>query len=216
MVIARWNGTDDLDEADLRLLSPRVAPAVDPRVEQIAAHVRGIMDVLGLDRSDPNLIETDERVARMYLEIFSGLDVGAEPKITTFPNDEGYSQIVAVFDVPFYSMCAHHFLPFFGRAHVAYVPAGEVIGISKLARIVELYARRPQIQERMTEQIVDFLEDRLNPIGAIAVVEGRHMCMEMRGVKSHGSTTVTSAVRGSFRDRVQREEFSELLRRQRG
>ena len=185
----------------------------DPRLRRIAKHFRGIMAALELDLEDPNLVGTDERVARMYLELFAGLQEGAEPSVTTFPNDEGYNQMVVVRDIPFYSMCAHHFLPFFGRAHVGYVPDGQVVGLSKLARIVEFYARRPQIQERMTEQVIQFVERKLEPLGAIVVLEATHFCMEMRGAKKPGATTTTSAIRGAFLDRTVREEFFELLRR---
>jgi GTP cyclohydrolase I len=185
----------------------------DPRIGRIAKHFRAIMAALGLDLEDPNLVGTEQRVARMYLELFGGLEEGAEPGVTTFPNDEGYNQMVIVKDIPFYSMCAHHFLPFFGRAHVGYVPNGQVVGLSKLARIVEFYARRPQIQERMTEQVIQFLEKKLTPLGSIVVVEATHFCMEMRGIQKPGATTTTSAIRGAFLERTAREEFFELLRR---
>jgi GTP cyclohydrolase I len=201
---------------DIDALPTALHPAAlrqDPRIARIAKHFRGIMATLGLDLDDPNLVGTDQRVARMYLEIFAGLEEGSEPSVTTFPNDEGYNQMVVVKDIPFYSMCAHHFLPFFGRAHVGYVPNGQVVGLSKLGRIVEFYARRPQIQERMTEQIIQFLARKLTPHGAIVVVEGTHFCMEMRGVSKPGTTTTTSAIRGAFLDRTVREEFFELLRR---
>jgi GTP cyclohydrolase I len=200
----------DLDEMEEH---PRPIAPDDPRIRRLALHFRGIMQTLELDLADPNLVGTEERVARMYLEIFTGLEEGTEPTVTTFPNDEGYNQMVSVRDVPFYSMCAHHFLPFFGRAHIGYIPGAKIVGLSKLARIVEFYARRPQIQERMTEQVIGFLQQRLEPLGAIVVIEANHLCMEMRGVKKPGSTTTTSAVRGAFLDRATREEFFELLGR---
>src|SRR4051794_8676788 len=121
----RWDIDDLPDGAHPRALRE------DPRIGRIAGHFRGIMAALGLDLDDPNLVGTDQRVARMYVEIFAGLDEDAEPRMTTFPNDEGYNQMVVVKDIPFYSMCAHHFLPFFGRAHVGYVPDGRVVGLSK-------------------------------------------------------------------------------------
>src|SRR4051794_33236278 len=133
--------------------------------------------------------------------MFSGLAEGAEPSITTFPNDEGYSEMVTVQDIPFYTVCAHHFLPFFGRAHVAYIPKDRIVGLSKLARVVEFYARRPQIQERMTEQIIEFLARTLDPLGTMVVIDANHLCMEMRGIKKPGATTTTSAIRGAFLDR---------------
>jgi GTP cyclohydrolase I len=190
----------------------QVAQTDQEKVEKIAGHFRAIMETLGLDLGDPNLRETARRVARSYLEMFAGLDLGGEPSLTTFPNDEQYNQMVAVKDIQFYSMCAHHFLPFFGKAHVAYIPGGHIIGLSKLARIVEFYARRPQVQERLTEQIIGYLEHHLEPQGSIVVVEANHLCMEMRGVRKAGAVTTTSAIRGAFLEREVREEFLNLLK----
>jgi GTP cyclohydrolase I len=183
----------------------------DTRIPEIANHFRAILQALNLDVTDPNLVGTPERVARMYLEVFRGLDEGTRPVLTTFPNREHYSQIVSVRDIPFYSMCAHHFLPFFGHAHVAYLPGDRIVGLSKLARVVEFFARRPQVQERMTEQVIDCLMEELHPEGAMVVMQGRHLCMEMRGVQKPGAVTTTSAIRGVFEDRMVREEFLELL-----
>jgi GTP cyclohydrolase I len=119
--------------------------------------------------------------------------------------------MVIVKDISFFSVCSHHMIPFFGSAHVAYIPQSKIVGISKVARIVDFYARRPQLQERLTEQIVDFLMERLEPLGAMAVLEARHLCMEMRGVEKTGAVTTTSAIRGCFRDKGVRNEFTELL-----
>jgi GTP cyclohydrolase I len=188
-------------------------PALRGRVERIAGHVRALLEELGLDLSDPNLRETDQRVARMYLEMFHGLLEGSEPDVKSFPNDEGYSAMVMEKEIPFYSMCAHHLVPFYGHAHIAYIPREHIIGLSKLARIVEFYAKRPQIQERMTEQVVTFLQEKLDPLGVMVVVEARHLCVEMRGVKKPGAVTVTSAIRGTFYRKEVREEFLDLLRR---
>ena len=181
--------------------------------QRLAAHVRGILTELGLDLEDPNLRETDRRVARMYGEMFSGLREGAEPAVTTFPNDERYSSMVMEKQIPFYSMCAHHLVPFYGHAHIAYIPGDRILGLSKFARILEFYAKRPQLQERLTEQVVGYLEEHLRPQGAMVVIEARHLCVEMRGVKKPGAVTVTSALRGIFHQRSQREEFLDLLRR---
>jgi GTP cyclohydrolase I len=197
---------DRIDELDGLLEG-----AGDPRLPTIAHHFRGILEALNLDVTDPNLVGTPERVARMYLEVFRGLDEGTRPVLTTFPNREHYSQIVSVRDIPFYSMCAHHFLPFFGHAHVAYLPGDRIVGLSKLARVVEFFARRPQVQERMTEQVIDCLMEELHPEGAMVVMQGRHLCMEMRGVQKPGAMTTTSAIRGVFEDRPVREEFLDLL-----
>ena len=183
------------------------------RVERIAAHMRGIIDALGLDREEANLRETDVRVAKMYLEMFHGLEEGSEPAVTTFPNDENYQHMVMERDIPFYSMCSHHFVPFYGKAHIAYIPEDRIIGLSKFSRILEFYARRPQLQERLTEQVVSYLEDNLKPRGAMVVIEARHLCVEMRGVKKPGAMTVTSALRGAFHQRSVREEFLDLLAR---
>lgn len=183
------------------------------QVERIAGHVRAILNELKLDLSDPNLQETDVRVAQLYLEMFHGLKEGSEPRVTTFPNEESYGHMVMEREIPFYSMCSHHLVPFYGRAHIAYIPRDRIIGLSKFARILEFYAKRPQLQERLTEQVVGFLEEKLNPMGAMVVIEARHLCVEMRGVKKPGALTVTSAIRGAFHQRPVREEFLDLLRR---
>ncbi len=179
----------------------------------VARHVRGMLEALGLDLKDPNLAETDVRVAKMYMEMFLGLEGEAEPKVTTFPNDEGYSHMVMEKNIPFYSMCAHHLVPFYGHAHIAYIPNDQIIGLSKFSRILEFYAKRPQLQERITEQVVTCLEAKLKPQGAMVVIEARHLCVEMRGVKKPGAVTVTSALRGIFHQKPVREEFLDLLRR---
>ena len=188
-------------------------PAQQEKLDRVAHHVRGILSALGLDLNDPNLAETDRRVAKMYLEMFHGLEEGAEPKVTTFPNEEGYSHMVMETQIPFYSMCAHHLVPFYGHAHIAYIPRERILGLSKFARILELYAKRPQLQERLTEQVVTFLDEKLQPQGAVVVIEARHLCVEMRGVKKPGALTITSALRGIFHQKPVREEFLDLLRR---
>jgi GTP cyclohydrolase I len=199
-------------------LSPRTPPAaLDPdaaRIERLAAHVRGILTELGLDLADANLAQTDRRVAKLYLEMFHGLQEGAEPAVTTFPNDEAYSAMVMEKQIPFYSMCAHHLVPFYGHAHIAYIPRDSILGLSKFSRILEFYAKRPQLQERLTEQVANFLETHLRPQGVMVVIEARHLCVEMRGVKKPGAVTVTSAIRGIFHQKPVREEFLDLLRRE--
>ncbi|MGE5717956.1 MAG: GTP cyclohydrolase I FolE [Acidobacteriota bacterium] len=186
----------------------------DPRVNQIAGHVKEIIRILGLcPDQDPNLVNTDRRVARMYLDIFSGLDEGTRPKLTTFPNEEHYTSMVMEKEIPFYSMCAHHFVPFYGHGHIAYIPNDKIVGLSKLPRLLEFYARRPQVQERLTEQVATVLEEELKPQGVMVVIEARHLCVEMRGVKKPGAVTVTSALRGIFLQKAVREEFLDLLRR---
>lgn len=183
---------------------------------QISFHVTEIMKILGLDLDDPNLRDTPRRFAKMYLEIFKGLDEKNTPELTVFPNEDGFDQMVAMTDISFYSMCAHHLLPFWGRAHVAYIPTDQIVGLSKLARMVEYHARRPQIQERLTTQVSNYIEEKLNPRGSMVVVEARHLCMEMRGVEKPETWTITSAVRGVFKkEQASREEFMGLLSRKR-
>ena len=159
--------------------------------------IKQFLEALSVDTEAPELEKTPSRVTELYSELFSG--VGVETKSVwgeTFSTD--YKGLIAVTGIPFYSMCEHHLLPFYGKAHVAYIPDGEVVGISKLARTVEVYARRPQIQERMTGQIADALMEHLKPKGAIVMIEAEHMCMTMRGIKKPGSKTVTFATRGIF------------------
>ena len=185
----------------------------DQRIRQIAEHVRSIIGLLGLDPADPNLIGTPERVAKMYQEMFHGLSEGAAPKVTFFPNEERYQAMLLEKDIPFYSLCSHHFVPFYGHAHIAYIPNEKIVGLSKMPRILEFYARRPQLQERLTEQVAGFLAEKLSPQGVMVVVEARHLCVEMRGVQKSGAVTVTSAIRGIFYNRPVREEFLDLLNR---
>jgi len=198
--------------AEIETPLPPANGADEEKVGRIAGHVRAILEELGLDLADPNLRETDRRVARLYLEMFHGLSEGAEPAVTTFPNDESYSAMVMERRIPFYSLCAHHLVPFYGHAHVAYIPRDRIIGLSKFARILEFYAKRPQLQERLTEQVADYLHGALKPLGVMVVIEARHLCVEMRGVKKPGAATVTSAIRGAFHQKQVREEFLDLLR----
>jgi GTP cyclohydrolase I len=178
-----------------------------PSTKTVASAFRGFLESLGLDLADPNLAGTDRRVARAYREMFRGLR-GSAPKLSTFPNTNRYSEMVSVEAIPFYSICAHHFLPFFGTARVAYIPKDRLVGLSKLARAVDHHARRPQLQEDLTEQVASLLERRLEPAGLIVCVEARHLCMEMRGVSKPGLVTTTIAVRGTLKDeRLQRRFF---------
>jgi len=183
-------------------------------VKNVSEHMAAIMRELRLDLDDANFEGTPERVAKMYMEMFHGLLEGSEPKVTTFPNEGGYHHMVIEREIPFYSMCAHHFVPFYGHAHIAYIPESKIVGLSKLPRILEFYAKRPQLQERLTEQVAEYLWSRLRPQGVMVVIEARHLCVEMRGVKKAGALTTTSALRGCFADRLVREEFLALLRRQ--
>jgi GTP cyclohydrolase I len=163
---------------------------------RIEKAVREIIEAVGEDPMREGLIETPERVARFYAEVFQGIHQDPERAVDAFFGEEHYQEIVMVKEIPFYSMCEHHFVPFHGAAHVAYMPDGRVTGLSKLARLVEGFARRPQMQERLTAQVADCLDKSLQPLGVLVVVEAEHLCMSMRGVKKPGAKTVTSAVRG--------------------
>ena len=181
-----------------------------PRVERA---VREILAAIGEDPDRDGLVDTPARVARAYAEQFSGLSQDPEDVLDTV-FDADYDELILVRDIEVYSTCEHHLVPFFGRAHVAYIPneKGRITGLSKLARLVDVYARRPQVQERMTSQIADALMRVLEPRGALVVIEAEHLCMSMRGVRKPGAKTVTSAVRGSIRDNAStRAEAMSLL-----
>jgi len=167
-------------------------------LDAIKRAVRTILRAVGEDPDRPGLLETPRRVAKMYAEMFAGLQQDPARHLeVAFP--EEYDELVLVRDIPFTSMCEHHLLPFTGVAHVGYIPHGRVTGLSKLARVVEEVARRPQVQERMTQTIADMIEDKLESTGVAVVIQAEHSCMSIRGVKKHGSSTVTSALRGIFK-----------------
>lgn len=182
-------------------------------MEKIEAGVRLILEGVGEDPNREGLLKTPARVARMYEEVFAGLTQDPAVHFETM-FDEGHREMVLVKDIPFYSMCEHHLVPFYGVAHIGYIPGsdGKVCGLSKLARLTDVFAKRPQVQERLTSQIADTLVEQLKPTGVIVVLEAEHMCMTMRGVKKPGSKTTTSAVRGSFQtDQRTREEALSLI-----
>lgn len=180
--------------------------------EQIEHHVREILKLIGEDVEREGLLETPARVTRMYEEIFGGYEVDPREVLgVTF--EENHEELVIVKDIVYYSQCEHHMAPFFGKAHIGYIPSGHIAGLSKLARLVEAVTRRLQVQERITSQIADIMEEVLQPRGVMVVVEGEHLCMCSRGVKKPGSKTVTSAVRGTFRtDAASRAEFLSLIK----
>ena len=166
---------------------------------KIRKGVKLILEGIGEDPDRPGLQDTPKRVANLYEEIFSGLSTPTEEILKPIEG-ESHDEMVLVKDIPFYSVCEHHLLPFIGKAHVAYVPSkGKIVGLSKLARAVEIFAKRPQVQERLTAQLADLIMEKLKPKGAMVIIDAEHLCMSMRGVKKPGSRTVTSAVRGIFR-----------------
>lgn len=179
---------------------------------RIEAAVRELLIAIGEDPDREGLIETPNRVARMYEEIYAGLEEDPKKHLKIF-NEDNNDEMVIVRDIPLYSICEHHLIPFIGKAHIAYIPGnGKVIGLSKLARIVNCFAKRPQLQERLTSQVADFLYENLEPQGVAVVVEAEHLCMTMRGARASGSQTRTSAMRGIMRsDARTRAEALSLL-----
>ena len=181
--------------------------------ERIQNAVREILIAVGEDPDREGLVETPKRVANMYEEIFAGLTEDPKQHIKLF-NEQSNDEMVIVKDIPFYSMCEHHLLPFFGKAHIGYIPSdNKIIGLSKLARIVDNFAKKPQVQERLTSDIADFLNDNLQPKGVAVIMEAEHMCMTMRGARAAGAKTQTSALRGIMRtDAKTRAEVLSLLK----
>lgn len=183
--------------------------------EKIKAGVRLILEGIGEDLEREGLKDTPERVARMFAEVFSG--VGKDPLEGIRPAkfEENHDEMIIVRDIPFYSFCEHHLVPFFGKAHVAYIPgkSGHIVGLSKLARVIENASKKPSLQERLTTEVADALERLLEPLGVLVIIEAEHLCMSIRGVKKPGHLTVTSAVRGVFRtSQKTREEALALIK----
>ena len=184
--------------------------------DKLVTAVRMMLEAIGENPEREGLKNTPHRVARMYQEIFSGLHEDPTEHLKTIFTDEDYDEIVLVKDIPFNSMCEHHLMPFVGKAHTAYVPCEGVLGISKLARAVEVLSRRPQVQERLTNQVADVIEQVVQPKGVAIVIEATHTCMTIRGVKKPGSAVITSAMRGIFRENLAtRTEVMNLIRIQR-
>src|SRR3954462_4787283 len=190
----------------------RAGAALDPNqidYERMEGAIADLLDALGVDITDESLQDTPRRVAAAYSELLTPLPFEA----TTFPNDEGYDELVVARGIPFHSLCEHHLLPFHGVAHVAYLPGDRIVGLSKLGRVVESFARRLQVQERMTVQIADWVEEFLQPRGVGVVLEAEPLCMSLRGVQKPGTVTVTSALHGLVRDDARtRQEFLAFTR----
>ena len=178
--------------------------------KKIEEAVKMILEAIGEDPSREGLVETPERVARMYKEIFSGIGSSAEDILSKTFSHNGEDTVV-VKDIPFYSMCEHHLVPFFGKAHVAYIPNGKVAGLSKIARTVDHYAKKPQLQERLTLEVCEDIMKYLDAKGALVVIEAEHLCMNMRGIKKPGSSTVTSVARGDLKDEKLKNEAYLLM-----
>jgi GTP cyclohydrolase I len=184
----------------------------ETKIELIEKHFRHIMEIMGLDLTDDSLKGTPKRVAKMYIkEVFSGLDPKNKPEITLFENKYKYNQMLVEKDISVFSNCEHHFVPIYGKAHVAYISSGKVIGLSKLNRIVEYFSKRPQVQERLTVQIANELKQALETEDVAVVIDARHMCVQSRGVRDSGSSTVTAFYGGRFENEATKKEFLSYL-----
>lgn len=185
----------------------------DPRLIELQQHYRRILELVEPVPDREGLVKTPLRVAKTILDFTSGYTIDPAAILRSAMFKEDYSQMVIVKDIDFYSLCEHHMLPFYGKAHVAYIPNGYITGLSKIARVVDAFARRLQVQERMTSQIKDCIQDTLQPLGVMVVIEASHMCMQMRGVEKQNSITTTSDFTGAFRQAKTRQEFMNLISR---
>ena len=181
-------------------------------LDELAVHYKDILGLLGEDPQREGLLKTPMRVAKAMQILTRGYSQDAHKVLTDALFEEEYSQMVIVKDIDFFSMCEHHMLPFYGKVHVAYIPTGYITGLSKIARVVDIYSHRLQVQERMTQQIKDCIQQTLHPMGTMVVIEAKHMCMQMRGVEKQNSITTTSDFSGAFNQAKTREEFMNLLR----
>lgn len=181
-------------------------------LEELAENYKNILQLLGEDTAREGLQKTPMRVAKAMQVLTRGYTQDSHKVLTDALFEEKYNQMVIVKDIDFFSMCEHHMLPFYGKAHVAYIPNGYITGLSKIARVVDIYSHRLQVQERLTQQIKDCIQNTLHPLGVMVVVEAKHMCMQMRGVEKQNSITTTSDFSGAFRQAKTREEFMNLLR----
>jgi len=179
--------------------------------ERLVDNYRSVIDLIGEDPEREGLIKTPERVAKAMLYMTQGYEMDAKAILNSAKFQESYSEMVIVKDIELYSMCEHHMLPFFGKAHIAYIPNGYITGLSKLARVVDCFSRRLQVQERMTHQILDAIQQTLDPVGVAVVIEAKHLCMMMRGVSKQNSVTTTSAFSGQFEANETRSEFLKLI-----
>jgi GTP cyclohydrolase I len=180
-------------------------------LDELAGHYKEVLRLLGEDTEREGLLKTPMRVAKAMQVLTRGYQMDAHKVLTDALFKEDYSQMVIVKDIDFFSLCEHHMLPFYGKAHVAYIPNGYITGLSKIARVVDIYAHRLQVQERMTQQIKDCIQDTLKPLGVMVVVEAKHMCMQMRGIEKQNSITTTSDFSGAFNQAKTRQEFMNLI-----
>lgn len=182
-----------------------------PLTEELKNNYKDILELLGEDKSRNGLLKTPERAAKAMKFLTEGYEKDPKQILQSAMFEETYNEMVIVKDIELYSLCEHHMLPFFGKAHIAYIPNGHIVGLSKLPRVVDIFSRRLQVQERLTEQILDCINNTLRPEGVAVVIEASHMCMMMRGVQKQNSTTTTSGFRGTFKETETRNEFLKLI-----
>jgi GTP cyclohydrolase I len=183
-----------------------------PELEELKGHYRNIISLLGEDVEREGLLKTPERITKAMLKLTEGYRMDPNEVLLSAKFKEAYSQMVIVKDIDFFSLCEHHILPFYGKAHVGYIPNGYITGLSKIARVVDIFSHRLQVQERMTLQIKECIQNALTPLGVMVVVEAKHTCMQMRGVEKQNAITTTSDFTGAFRQAKTREEFMDLIR----
>ncbi len=197
-----WNGLSTPMREDAQVLSP------EEKIQKIRGHFQEIMETLGMDLNDENLQDTPNRVAKMFVnEVFKGLNPDNKPEIKLFNNKYKYKEMLVERDITVYSYCEHHFVPIIGKAHIAYISSGHVIGLSKINRLVEYYAKRPQVQERLNEQIAKALKEVLKTDDVAVVIDAEHLCVKSRGIQDTASSTVTASYHGKFKDPEVRKEF---------
>jgi GTP cyclohydrolase I len=197
---------------NLMIMDSEAPKELTPSEKKVAENIYTILEQIGEDPSRQGLLKTPERVAKAYSFITQGYEQDARKILRSAMFDEDYSEMVLVKDIELYSLCEHHMLPFFGKAHIAYIPNGKIVGLSKLPRIVDVFARRLQVQERLTIEIRDAIQETLDPVGVAVVIEAKHLCMQMRGVSKQNSVTTTSAFSGAFLEDIKtRKEFISLI-----
>jgi GTP cyclohydrolase I len=204
------NNVTDPDDDDIEGYT-KIDRYNESLISNLSAHYKDVLGLIGENPEREGLLKTPERISKALLYLTQGYELDAKSILTSAMFKEDYSQMVLVKDIEVYSMCEHHMLPFFGKAHVAYIPNGHVVGLSKIPRVVDVFARRLQVQERLTNEIRDCIQDTLNPMGVGVVIECRHLCMSMRGVQKQNSVTTTSAFTGGFLSEKTRTEFLNLI-----
>ena len=213
VAMRKLKGSGEFKEAAIVMIDTDLLSFPEEKVRKLMAHYKEILTLLGEDPEREGLVKTPERVAKAMLTLTRGYDVDPKEILLKAKFKEEYSQMVVVKDIDFFSMCEHHMLPFYGKAHVAYIPNGYITGLSKIARVVDVFSHRLQVQERMTLQIKECIQETLHPLGVMVVVEAKHMCMQMRGVEKQNSITTTSDFTGAFNQAKTREEFMNLIRK---